>query len=580
VFFFTLSITTFGQKDSTAFQKHLEFSYRYEKIDIDSSIYFCTLAVKQADQNNNSYQLAESNLFLGHLRKNKGEYNDALKATFIALEEYEKLSDYQGVIKAKTLIGTCYSLSHDNILAKEYFKSAIQIGEEKNDIQVAPYQGLGNTLYYQDSIEAAEEVYLNVLDLLEETGESSASMNAGIFTNLGNIKFMQDDFESARNFYLEGYKLYDKIGSKLGICITTYNIGEIHYRLKEYDQAEKYFNITLKFGKEIKSIDDIEYALESLSDVYKGQGDFEKALDYSNQLHTFRDSISKINHSQVIDELQIKYKKEKNESKLREQDKLIKDAKLEKVKNDQFSRQLILGLVGLGMVAFLFLYSYLKIKKKNAIIEESKLEIDESLREKDILLKEIHHRVKNNLQMISSLLNLQTYSLKNKDAIKALEESKNRVQAIALVHQKLYQNTNISEINLEQYANELSTLMGQFHNSKNKINYDLDIHDINLNVDTAVPLGLIICELISNSQKHAFEDIANAEIRIEVKKKDNEKYQLYFSDNGKGLPENFSIENLNSLGFEIIESLTEQLNGDLTIGTKHGMFFLLNFSKI
>lgn len=578
--FVTLSKIAFGQADSSLFQKHLEFSYRFEKIDMDSAIYFCNLAKKEAEKNNDAHQLAESYLHLGHLKKNKGEYTLALQYSFKALEFYDELADYKGAVKTKALIGTCYSLSHENEMAKEYFKSAIKIGEKHNEIQVAPYQGLGNTFYYQDSIEKAEEIYLSVINLLEETGETSASMTAGIFTNLGNIKYMQDNFKAAKDFYFEGYKLYDKVGSILGICITSYNIGEVHFKLKEYAEAEKYFNITLKFGKSIKSIDDIEYALESLSDVYKEQGSFEKALNFSNQLHSFRDSINKINHGHIVDELQLKYKKEKNESKLREQDKLIRDAKLEKIKNDQFSRSLLFGIVALGLVAFLSLFSYLKIKKKNVIIEESKKEIDINLKEKDLLLKEIHHRVKNNLQMISSLLNLQTYSLKNKDALKALEESKNRVQAIALVHQKLYQNTNITEINLEQYVNELSNLMGNFNNVKKKVNYTITIKNIHLNVDTAVPLGLIICELISNSQKHAFDDVDTAEISINVKQKDQHNYQLQFKDNGKGLPDNFSIENLNSLGFEIIESLSEQLNGDLTIGTKHGMFFLLNFSKI
>jgi len=575
-----LTAVSYGQFDSIEFKAFYEKSISLEKINADSAMHYALKAVELADKDGDAHSKGDSHYQLSHLQKNRGEYVEAINNSFISLESFEKEDDYRGIVQATTLIGACYSLSRDNEMAKEYFIKAIKIGKEHNEIHTSSYIGLGNVYYYQDSIDEAEEIYIKAIDLLEKTGETSAAMTAGIFTNLGNIKFMQEDLEGANNFYFEALKIYSTIGNNMGICISSYNIGEVFYRLKNYSKAEEYFSNTLSLGKEINSIDDIEYALESLSDVYKAQNKFQKALEYSTMYHDFSDSVNQVSHQALVNEMELKYAKEKNESKLKQQEEEIQIAKIEKIRDDQYARFLFWGVISLGAIASVFLFSYLKIKNKNIIIEEAKQKIDTSLKEKEILLKEIHHRVKNNLQMISSLLNLQSYSLTNKDAIQALDESKNRVQAIALVHKKLYQDTEISKIDLLDYINDLCIWMGQFRSSDSKINFQLDIENIDLNVDTVVPLGLIISELLSNSQKHAFKEVESPEISITITEKENGQLLLLYADNGSGLPDDFSIENLNSLGFEIIEALTEQLNGNMTIGSKYGMFLQLEFKRV
>lgn len=570
----------YSQVDSTLFYHYIDKSTQYKISNLDSALYYAHQALLLVGDEGDDQQKAIANYQVAVINRKKGNYDNAFKNGFEALSYYEKAKNTKGIISAKTLIGSCYSLTMDNENAKKYFTSAINLGNEFDQFKTTSYIGLGNVLYYQDSIEKAEKIYQNAIQLIEKNGETSGTLTAGLFINLGNIQYTKDNLEAAKDFYLEGYRMYDKINSKIGLCISAFNIGDVYYKLGNYEESEKYYLITLNLGKEVNSIDDITYALQGLSDLYKTKNDYKNALKYMEEYHDFADSISKIQHNSIVNNLQLEYEHEKNEIKLQKQDKLIRQAKIEKIKDDLYKRLLIFGIGGLAILAAISLFSYLKIKKKNHIIEHSKIELDKTLKEKDVLLKEIHHRVKNNLQMISSLLNLQTYSLSSKDAIRALEESKNRVQAMALVHKKLYQNTKISNINLEEYIYDLSTWMGQVDSANKELNFELKIEQLELNIDTIVPLGLIICELISNSQKHAFEEVSNPYINIKVFSISNNTYRLEYFDNGKGLPEDFSIENLNSLGFEIIESLTEQLDGNLTIGAKHGFNVILEFQKI
>lgn len=199
------------------------------------------------------------------------------------------------------------------------------------------------------------------------------------------------------------------------------------------------------------------------------------------------------------------------------------------------------------------------VKKEN----EDKL--ISSLKEKDVLLKEIHHRVKNNLQIISSLLSLQSNYLLEEDVKEIFLESQNRIRSMSLIHEKLYQSNNLSEIDFKDYIQELSNyLVISYNLSSFEVDILLNIDSIKCHIDTAIPLGIIFNELITNSIKHAFQDVEQGVIEIRASKKEDQIVVSY-SDNGNGLPDDFSIENISSLGFSLITNLAEQLSAKLEI---------------
>ncbi|MTK63751.1 MAG: PAS domain S-box protein [Methanobacterium sp.] len=206
-------------------------------------------------------------------------------------------------------------------------------------------------------------------------------------------------------------------------------------------------------------------------------------------------------------------------------------------------------------------------------------QIKSSLKEKNILLKEIHHRVKNNMQIISSLLSLQTKFVNDEEALDILKESQNRVRSMAIIHEKLYQSKDLSEINFGDYIESLvSNLFYSYNANNTDIKPVYDVEDLSLNIDTAVPCGLIISELVSNSLKYAFPTKKEGEILVSLKFR-NGKYELIVSDTGVGMPE-VDVDNLDSLGLLLVFNLTEQLDGDITINRNHGTEFIISFEEI
>ena len=207
-------------------------------------------------------------------------------------------------------------------------------------------------------------------------------------------------------------------------------------------------------------------------------------------------------------------------------------------------------------------------------------ELRSSLKEKNILLQEIHHRVKNNMQIISSLLNLQIKYVDEEEAVNVLIESQNRVQSMAMIHEKLYESENLTNINFIEYIQSLVSNLFHSYNVKNsRIKTILEIDKVNLNMETAIPCGLIISETVSNCLKYAFPNDMSGEIFISLKSIDI-GYELIIRDNGIGLPEKLEFSKLESLGLLLVNNLTEQIDGELKINKQNPTEFKITFKEL
>jgi PAS domain S-box-containing protein len=215
------------------------------------------------------------------------------------------------------------------------------------------------------------------------------------------------------------------------------------------------------------------------------------------------------------------------------------------------------------------------LEEENAQRLEAEKKLQASVDEKSMLLKEIHHRVKNNLQIIASLLNLQSRYIRDESTLAAIRESQNRVKAMALVHEKLYRADDISHISLLDYLKFLGTGLFQFYDARSRgIQFRLEIHDVNVDISSAIPLGLIINELISNSLKYAFPEGRKGEIAISVQK-DGHTLTVIFSDTGTGIPADLDWQNTQSLGLRLVNTLVDQMNGTIELDRGAGTRFTL-----
>jgi two-component sensor histidine kinase/AmiR/NasT family two-component response regulator len=227
-----------------------------------------------------------------------------------------------------------------------------------------------------------------------------------------------------------------------------------------------------------------------------------------------------------------------------------------------------------------------KILKQSMILDiterkRAEEDIVRSLEEKEIMLKEIHHRVKNNLQIISSLFRLQSTYVTDPAAIKCLKDSKDRVNSLALIHEKLYGSKDFTRIDFSSYIQQLANHLYQAYGlSVNDIKLNLKAHVLFLRIDTAIPCGLILNELLSNSLKHAFPNGRKGEIGIDFFSDSQGNYNLVIKDNGVGMPAELDVSKTESLGLQLVTTLTRQINGNLELNKNAGTEFKIIFKEL
>lgn len=218
----------------------------------------------------------------------------------------------------------------------------------------------------------------------------------------------------------------------------------------------------------------------------------------------------------------------------------------------------------------------------NQDITEQKIAEDalaKSLDEKKMLLKEIHHRVKNNLMIISSLLNLQSRYIEDKDARDVFKESQNRAKSMAMIHEQLYRSTDLKNIDFRDYIRNLATdLYHTMVSDPDRIKLDINVEVVKIDINNMVPLGLIVNELVTNSMKYAFPNHKSGYIKIQLYR-ENEKITLVVSDNGIGLPEDVDYRKTNSLGLQLVKSLTDQIDGEIRLDQSQGTAFTIIFEE-
>ncbi len=215
------------------------------------------------------------------------------------------------------------------------------------------------------------------------------------------------------------------------------------------------------------------------------------------------------------------------------------------------------------------------IERKN-----SEMLIKKSLEEKNLLIKEIHHRVKNNLMVISGLLNLQSRYIHDKNDLEFFKESQSRAKSMALIHERLYQSDNFKSIDFGEYIVKLSNdLFHTYNCDASHVKFDIEVENIMVDVDTAIPLGLIVNELLSNSLKHGFPDAKSGDIKIKFHRY-HDKLQLIVKDDGIGLSGKIDYKNTDSLGLQLVNLLTGQIDGELEVNMNGGTEFIISFTEL
>jgi len=600
--------------------------YGNEGKDLDKKIAFNWKSLKLYRQSGNKLEEGNSLKNLGDYYTLKGQSEEALKLMDSSLAVYKSINftELQGIYNnmciANTDAGNFSNALKYGLLAE---KTADKLGDtslQKSSI----CNHLGLIYFYLRNDKKALEYWTEARRIAEVYHDAGylQTIIANIATVLIRMKKIEEGIETLQ----EMARKYPSTDTYMKLRIP-YILFNSYYDIHQYAKAAPYFKVLLKFHQELPDDDPNQTLLYRsiirkliyerkfvmadeylkahekqaatqgnvivLSQVHRLWFAVDSALNkpwsaiaHYKEYKRLADSIFFNDKNKQLSGLEIEYQTEKKDKDIA---LLSQNNQLQKVRIEREGHVRYIFIAGL-LVAIIFvglIYNRYRLKKQsNLILEQKQKEINAQndllkkiLGEKEWLLREIHHRVKNNLQIVISLLNTQSAYLDNDDALVAIRNSQHRMHAMSLIHQRLYQSDNLAEINMKWYIKELVDYMIECFSTDRKVQFTLETESIKLDVAQAVPLGLILNEAISNTIKYAFPHERKGTVHISFLMAEDEICELKIADNGIGLPDGFEPGNTKSLGMSLMTGLTEQLNGQIKMWNDHGLILHVRFKK-
>ena len=525
---------------------------------------------------------------LGCVSQEMGKSDDAMKYEILAMKiaESHKDSSSEMAIIYNELAVTYYNLGQLP-QAIQYYQNSLFFAEKNNDTAriATVVQGVVNAYDLADK----PLIALNLLKSIERRytfsrAEDGTSILSAFLACYAKLK----DFNSAKPYVKqlisisERYPVTDKIQAQTFGYIIYY-----YLKAREYKNMPRYCSLYEMYCKknELPYYLCIDYGWWYQAD--SALGDYVTAFHHFQLYSNMRDSLIGEKQTRETSRLQIQYETEGKEKNIRllTQKNQLQQAQLKQTK---LIKNFILGGSVMLMFSLGLGYNRYRLKQRsNRRLEAQQLEINRKnetlghlLEEKDWLIKEIHHRVKNNLQIVMSLLNTQSSYLSDTAAVKAIAESQHRMHAMSLIHQKLYQSENVSTVDMKQYISELIGYLDESYDIGIRIHFTKEIENIKLDVAQAIPIGLILNEAVTNSIKYAFKGKNNGRIHVSLIATPGNRLKLTIADNGIGLPGTYDIDKSSSLGMNLVKGLAKQLEGTFEIKNSDGLSIAIEFPYV
>ncbi len=535
---------------------HLAF-YHKEYSKLDSALIYTLKAKDIYISLENESEIANTHLALKTIYSIQTEYGKATEETYKALELFEKMDNQKGV-------GICYShlcdlLYYENRYTTgiEFCDKAIKIQQnlnEKEDLALSYRYRANSLLFSGDDLEHALNSINTSIELYKELGETGIPLMASINWR-GNIYKYMGEYDAAIADYQTNFDQSKKLGLQRYLIPSLANIGHVYLMQGKNEKALPYnleaIDIIIKTGR----IRNLWENYMHVSSIYENMGDYKNALEYNKLYATAYTQLKDRAIQSLEGELQAKYQTGQKNATILFQD--------EKINQQSKTQTLYIILVGLlAFILFGLFYYYKKRQKRNKELLSLNIELDIKNKQNELLLKEIHHRVKNNLELVKSLISLQSAQMEDSPTKEAMIASQNRVQSMGIIHQKLYQGENLGSIEMKDYFLNLGEGILDTFNAEDKVKIECAMDNLELDVDTAVPIGLIVNELLTNALKYAFPEDKNGTIQISLSQSTPETLTLKVADNGVGKI-NGLAPNGTGFGSQLIQLLTQQLNGTM-----------------
>lgn len=554
----------------------------------DSTLYFALESLKEAERSGHESDQGFINVYLGTIYNNKGKYKEAV-ASF---EKYYYLCEK-------------YKKPYDPTYLRFYAAVLERLGRTDEAAQFVGKLDINNRFYKQQ----------HKTELLQARGL--------IYKQLK--RWDESEFN-----YLQVLKLKEN-GSPQELMVLYINLGELYVRSGKYDKARFYLEKALKVTNSPTQLLNLKAVRKYLFHADTAQGKYTSAINHLLAFSRLSDSLDKQNSRKIVDELMIKYQTVKKENEIqqltdqvnmhrydsiaKEKDLLLLNSRisLQQSETDRTQKDIqirnqdivlltkenqvqlsqlgkantsriivIAGSMLLLIITGLLYHQYKTRKKASNIIRQKNETLKQLVDEKELLVKEIHHRVKNNLQMVVSLLESQSAYLKD-DALLAIQDSQHRIHMMSALHQNLYQENNPATIYMDTYIPQMISYLRNSFNVGDSIRFNVHVSAVKLNVSQAVPIGLMLNEAVTNAIKYAFPAgiVSQPCIDISLQPTENGELEFVIADNGVGLPPDMDIAAGKGLGLKLIRGLAEDdMEGTLTVGSENGTRISIRFIPV
>ena len=518
-----------------------------------------------------------------------GSYDLAIKTYQKSLAIAEAIDDKKLAAYNLNNLGMVNSHLENYEKAIGYYSKSSRIMDELgDDIEYAKVvNNIGKLNALMGDYDEALKNQLSILEQVEKSQERQFLL--WLLCDIGMIYRDQKNNALARQYFSKALEVSREIDDTVGKSIVLGNLGRIALDNKEYDKAKHYFSNGLDLALKSLAKEEIKGHYKNLSDYHEAVGGYQKALENYQLYKVYSDSILNENKMNAIVEMETRYETEskEKENRLLRKDNEIRQLEIEK---QTYLRNFFVALLLVAVIIIVVVYNQFHTKKqsnkqlneKNALLEKTVQEKIEALHINELLLREMNHRVKNNLMVIQSLLNLQSKQLCDDASKSVLQDCATRVRAVSRIHGMLSTSTDLKEMQIGDYVSQLVyELASNFSIDESRVEINLDLEEIRLDADVLVPFALILNELVTNVFKYAFVNKAKGSLEISLSTDKENKIELIVKDNGAGLPEGFKIDQTKSMGMKIVTSLVEQIEGELAFHSqeKKGTEFKISFSN-
>lgn len=553
----------------------------YYQTSKDSIIYYSSQAVQLAQRLSYHSGEAEAEAHQAAYYRLKGDYTTAVNKLIRGIKIYEDqhaigpaANNYLNIAQVyKDMVGSSRTL--------EYVKNGIRYSKqaynlfnsihdtagmvESLNMSGILYRDIAKTKEYEKYYDTAFLAYTNAVALIDRSGKGQKSISK-LYNNISQVyNEYWKDYKKALEYLFKAEALNTQNHNLSGLSFNYGNISLAYTKLGQPAMSLIYARKMLETARLLERPERIRNAYNSMYASFAAAGRFDSALYYYKQADVLDDSLNNVAKTNEVIDLQTKYESRKKELE-------IGRLNAESLAKNKQIVILVSALVIFALLSACMVWLYHRVRKQRQQITNQSKKLE-------IMMKELHHRVKNNLQIVSSLLSLQTYKVQDEEAVLVLKESQQRVQAMSFIHQRLYKTESLTAVNMKEYLTDLAeSLVSSYGFNRDDFDLYVMVEKEMLDIDKALPIGLIINELVTNALKYAYSNGNRPALHITLKEEDT-KLVCTIKDNGIGINEQQWKQKKNSFGKQLITALCKQLRAQQSLVVDEGTQFTITIPQ-